>query len=96
MRDQFKREMPDSTLEDVLSPVVVLITRLCNADEISRGRLRQWIVPDDLDRSTLLEGRPDLLGRCLRLLASVYHVRLKDAVGEMLFAMSGSDGGSPH
>ncbi|KAF7354770.1 hypothetical protein MSAN_01391200 [Mycena sanguinolenta] len=72
------------SLDDELSPLVVLITRLT----------RDWLVPVDLDRSAAagsLESRPDMLGRCLRLLGSVYHLRLKDLVGEMLFAMCDSD-----
>jgi len=93
-REQCRRDAGDNTLDDLLSPLVVLISRLCIADEVSRARVRQWLVPDDLDRSTALEARSDLLGRCLRLLGSVYHPRLKDAVGEMLFAMSDSNGSS--
>ncbi|KAJ7715069.1 guanine nucleotide exchange factor [Mycena metata] len=84
---------PDA-LDDELSPLVVLITRLCVADEGSRLRTRDWVCPPDLDRSAAagaLEGRPDLLGRCLRLLGSVYHARLKDSVGEMLFVICDSD-----
>ncbi|KAF8211758.1 guanine nucleotide exchange factor [Mycena galopus ATCC 62051] len=82
------------SLDDELSPLVVLITRLCIADEVSRTRTRDWLVPADLDRSAAagtLEARPDMLGRCLRLLGSVYHARLKDSVGEMLYAMCDSD-----
>jgi len=32
-----------------------------------------------------------MLGKCLRLLPSVYHPRLKDSVGEMLYALADSD-----
>lgn len=91
VRDRCKEESKDS-LDEILSPLLVLITRLCLGDETCRVRVRQWIVPDDLDRSSALESRPDLLGRCLRLLSSVYHSRLKASVGEMLFAMSDSNG----
>ncbi|KAF5372037.1 hypothetical protein D9615_008038 [Tricholomella constricta] len=91
VRDRCKQESPDSSLDDMLSPLVVLISRFCIADEGSRIRVRQWIVPDDLDRCSPLEGRADILGRCLRLLGSVYHPRLKDAVGELLYAMCDSD-----
>ncbi|KAG5650383.1 hypothetical protein H0H81_012426 [Sphagnurus paluster] len=91
VRDKFRAEIPDNSMDDILSPLVVLISRFCIADEASRVRVRQWLVPDDLDRSAPLEGRADILGRCLRLLGSVYHPRLKDAVGELLFAMCDSD-----
>ena len=91
VRQRCKAESNEN-LDDMLSPLVVLISRMCIADEGSRARLRQTIVPEDLDRSTPLETRADLLGRCLRLLACVYHPRLKDAVGEMLFAVADSNG----
>jgi len=49
------------------------------------------MVPPDLDRSNPLDERADFLGRCIRLLGSVYHTRLKDSVGEMLYAACDSD-----
>jgi Guanine nucleotide exchange factor synembryn len=91
IRTRCKAESSD-TLDDMLSPLVVLITKLCIADEGSRSRVRDWIVPEDLDRSSLLEERSDILGRCLRLLSCVHHSRLKDSVGELLFAIADSDG----
>lgn len=91
LRQRSRQESQDA-IEDILSPLVVLVTRLCIADEGTRIRVRQWIVPEDLDRSTALEQRSDILGRCLRLLSSVFHARLKDAVGEMLYAMADSNG----
>ncbi|KAL1752583.1 guanine nucleotide exchange factor [Schizophyllum commune] len=80
-----------STIDDMLTPLVVLITRLCTADENSRARMREWLVPTDLDRTAPLETRKDTLGRCIRLLSSVYHPMLKDAVGELFFVVSDSD-----
>lgn len=91
LRRRSQKESQDS-VDDTLSPLVVLVTRLCIADEGSRIRVRQWIVPEDLDRISPLEQRSDMLGRCLRLLSSVFHPRLKDSVGEMLYAMADSDG----
>ena len=81
-------------LDDILSPLVVLLTRFCVGDEGLKARARQLLLPEDLDRNSPLESRPDLLGRCLRLLSSVYHPRLKEAVGELLFAIADSNGGS--
>jgi hypothetical protein len=89
---ELMKDSSDNSLDALLSPLVILITRLCQADELSRARLKQWLVPDDLDRESPLEQRQDMLGKSLRLLASVYHSRLKDSVGEMLYAMAGSDG----
>ena len=90
VRDNCKRD--DTTLDELVTPLVLLITRLCIGDEPSRGRLRQWLIPLNLDRASPLEARPDTLGRCLRLLGSVYHVNLKKAIGEMMYAMCDSDG----
>ena len=86
------RSETDQSLDDVMTPLAVLITKLCQADETSRVRMRAWILPDDLDRTSPLEGRADLLGRLLRLLASVHHAKLKNAVGELLYAVCDSDG----
>ncbi|GBE78960.1 predicted protein [Sparassis crispa] len=83
-----------ASLDDVMLPLVLLLTKLCAADEAARARMRERILPDDLDRTSPLEGRPDLLGRCLRLLACAYHTRLKPAVGEMLYAVCDSDAGT--
>ncbi|TFY83256.1 hypothetical protein EWM64_g757 [Hericium alpestre] len=89
---QRAQEETDGTLDELFCPLVMLITKACIADQNARMRVKDWILPANLDRSgSALESRPDLLGRCLRLLASVYHPRLKDATGEMLFAICNSD-----
>jgi len=80
-------------LDDILVPLVLLINKLCAADEASRLRMREWILPADLDRTSPLEGRADFLGRCLRLLASVHHTRMKSATGELLYVICDSDAG---
>ncbi|KAG2035369.1 guanine nucleotide exchange factor [Suillus americanus] len=81
----------DTSLDEIVCPLVLLITRFCLGDNDTKTRIRQWLVPENLDRTHPLEKRADLLGRCLRLLASVYHSRLKDAMGEMLYAMCDSN-----
>lgn len=91
VRDICKME-GESSLDDILSPLVLLMTRLALADEGAKLRIRELLLPADLDRTRALESREDLLGRCLRLLASIHHARLKDVVGEMLFAICDSDG----
>ncbi|KAH6915266.1 guanine nucleotide exchange factor [Coprinopsis sp. MPI-PUGE-AT-0042] len=88
VRDRVKADTPQDSLDELLAPLTVLLARICLGDEAARARVRQFIVPDDLDRSSPLEERQDILGRCLRLLGSMYHARLKDSVGEMLYAMS--------
>ncbi|KIY52575.1 hypothetical protein FISHEDRAFT_34994 [Fistulina hepatica ATCC 64428] len=94
VRKRVKESAPDATIDDTLTPLVVLVTRLCMADTTTTSsavtpaaRLLALLCPPDLDRSPSapLEGRPNLLGRLLRLLACVYHPRLKDAAGELLW-----------
>ncbi|KAF5351599.1 hypothetical protein D9758_007163 [Tetrapyrgos nigripes] len=97
LRESFKKDLttagisPNTTLDDILSPLVVLATRLCKGDGQAKWRMREWIIPEDLDRTGPLVEREDFLGRCLRLLSSVHHKRLKESVGELLYAVSDSD-----
>ncbi|KAK7435959.1 hypothetical protein VKT23_019366 [Stygiomarasmius scandens] len=97
IRESFKQTLlstsisPDTSPDDLLTPLVVLCTRLCLAEEECKNRIRDWIIPENLDRTDPLDERKDFLGRCLRLLGSVYHTGLKSAVGEMLFAVADQD-----
>ncbi|KAK1231623.1 hypothetical protein PQX77_005246 [Marasmius sp. AFHP31] len=86
---------PQDDLDDVLAPLIVLATRLCIGDVSARSRICSHIVPEDLDRDPErpLDERATLLGRCLRLMGSVYFKRLKESVGELLYAMCGQDAG---
>ncbi|KAF5381879.1 hypothetical protein D9757_007588 [Collybiopsis confluens] len=85
------------TLDELVSPLVALCTRICMMDKTQRVRVRESIIPPtdmdiDIDSEVMLvEERPDFLGRCVRLLRSVYHPRLKAEVGEMLFAACDCD-----
>ncbi|KAI0693485.1 guanine nucleotide exchange factor [Cytidiella melzeri] len=81
----------DQAFDELLPPLVLFIKNMCAADETVRKRLREWVLPDDLDRSSPLEGRADFLGRCLRLLGCINHAHTKISVGEMLYAICDSD-----
>ncbi|KAE9406126.1 hypothetical protein BT96DRAFT_915621 [Gymnopus androsaceus JB14] len=97
VREAFKRDLvgsgmsADTTLDELLSPLVVLCARVCTMDSTSRLRVREWIVPADLDRTHPLDQRDDFLGRSVRLLRSVYHIRLKATIGELLYTVCDSD-----
>ncbi|KAJ8473130.1 hypothetical protein ONZ45_g16415 [Pleurotus djamor] len=91
VKERCTSECGDTTLDELITPLVVLITRYCIADETCRTKIRESIVPPDLDRKISLESRSDILGRCLRVLSCVYHDRLKESIGEMMFAMCNSD-----
>ncbi|KLO08412.1 hypothetical protein SCHPADRAFT_880592 [Schizopora paradoxa] len=81
----------DVELDHVLSPLVLLITKLVKYNTECRKVLREQLLPASLDRTTPLESRPDTLGRCLRLMSCVGHQRVKDSVGELLFILCDSD-----
>ncbi|CAE6384888.1 unnamed protein product [Rhizoctonia solani] len=80
------------SLDEVAPPVAALVTRLAMGDEGAKSRITAVVLPADMDRSSALEKKDDFLGRCLRLMTSVYYPTLKDAIGEMLFVLCGSDG----
>ncbi|EJU05980.1 hypothetical protein DACRYDRAFT_85841 [Dacryopinax primogenitus] len=81
----------DVNVDEALSPLALFIQRLVAGNDTIKMRARMGLLPPDLDRSTPLERRPDLLGRLVRLLTSVHMSRLKDAVGELLYAMCDSN-----
>jgi hypothetical protein len=90
VRSRAKDEQ-DATIDELLAPITMLCTKFALADSPARARIKEWLVPANLDRTQSLEGRADSLGRLLRLLQCVHHPRLKTMCGEMLFAMCNSD-----
>ncbi|KAH9978248.1 guanine nucleotide exchange factor [Lactifluus volemus] len=81
----------DSTLDELLAPLVMLLCKLVDGDTGARERMREWLLPPNLDRTVVLESRADTLGRLLRLLTSVYHSRLNLISGELLYAVCNHD-----
>ena len=84
----------ESTLDELLAPLVMLLLKLITGDTTARDRVREWLLPSNLDRTVVLESRADTLGRLLRLLTSVYHTRLNSISGELLFTLCNHDGTS--
>jgi len=93
VRNRFQHLSPTTSdsMSDILSPLVILIARFCIGDEDAKLRIKSWFVPENLDRSKPLQERDDALGRCLRLLPSVFHQKLAGVIGEMFFAMYDSN-----
>jgi hypothetical protein len=85
----------ESTLDELLAPLAMLLCKLVTGDVGARERLREWLLPANLDRTVVLESRADTLGRLLRLLTSVYHSRLNVSSGELLYAICNHDGPFP-
>ncbi|ELU39698.1 Ric8 domain-containing protein [Rhizoctonia solani AG-1 IA] len=80
------------SLDEVGAPIAALVTRLAAGDDGARTRMAAVVLPPDMDRSSPLEKKDDFLGRCIRLMTSVYYPTLNDAIGELLFVLCGSDG----
>lgn len=78
-------------LDELLSGPLLLVRKLVDGDVDARRRAKNWILPDDLDRTEPLESRSDTLGKLVRLLSSVYHPRLASCAGEVIFAICDSD-----
>jgi hypothetical protein len=78
-------------LDENITPLAALMVRLAEHPG-ARVELRNWLLPENLDRSEALEGRGDTLGRILRIMSCVYYPRLKDALGELLYMICDSDG----
>ncbi|KAL7410979.1 guanine nucleotide exchange factor [Mrakia frigida] len=77
-------------VEEGLAPLFLVLARACSVEDI-RVKVKELIVPDDLDRSadsTPLERRPDVLGRMLRLMLSPVYPQTKIAVGEVFFVLA--------
>lgn len=81
----------ESTLDELLTPLMMLLLKLVAGDAGARDRVREWLLPSNLDRTVVLESRADTLGRLLRLLTSVYHSRLNSVSGELLYAVCNHD-----
>lgn len=71
--------------------MAMVINKLCHEEETFKKRLRQKIVPDDLDRSSQLNERSDMLGRCLRVMQGTIARSLSPSIGEMLYTMADSN-----
>ncbi|KAI0301951.1 guanine nucleotide exchange factor [Multifurca ochricompacta] len=81
----------ESTMDELLAPLLMLLLKLVAGDTNARERVREWLLPANLDRTVVLESRADTLGRLLRLLTSVYHTRLNSISGELLYALCNHD-----
>jgi len=78
-------------LDELISGPLLLMRKLVDGDVDARQRAKNWILPEDLDRTEPLEGRSDILGRLIRLMGSVYHPRLASCAGEVIFAICDSN-----
>ncbi|KAJ9094110.1 hypothetical protein QFC19_008062 [Naganishia cerealis] len=91
--EQYESQLLES-LDEVLPPPLLVLVNLINSSKAVKQRLKQRIIPSDLDRSPAslpLEERPDVLGHLLRLSRSAVNHVTAGAAGELLWALCNED-----
>ncbi|KAF8334996.1 guanine nucleotide exchange factor [Cantharellus anzutake] len=78
-------------LDELVVPLPIILTRLVKENNEARARVRQWVLPRDLDRSHPLEKRRDVLGLFIRMMTSIHHPHLKETTSELLFCLCNQD-----
>ncbi|CAG8645180.1 3220_t:CDS:2 [Cetraspora pellucida] len=77
--------------DEVIPPLVALIRKLAEEDELARTITRNRLLPDDVDRSKPLEKGDSLSARLIRLMTSVMLPNLKDGISELLYVICDQD-----
>ncbi|KAF0534783.1 guanine nucleotide exchange factor [Gigaspora margarita] len=77
--------------DEVIPPLVALIRKLAEEDELARISARNKLLPDDVDRSKPLEKGDCLSARLIRLMTSAMLPNLKDGVSELLYVICDQD-----
>ncbi|CAG8745161.1 11389_t:CDS:2, partial [Gigaspora rosea] len=77
--------------DEVIPPLVALIRKLAEEDELARINAKNILLPDDVDRSKPLEKGDDLSARLIRLMTSAMLPNLKDGVSELLYVICDQD-----
>ncbi|CAG8662085.1 16520_t:CDS:2 [Gigaspora margarita] len=77
--------------DEVIPPLVALIRKLAEEDELARISARNKLLPDDVDRSKPLEKGDGLSARLIRLMTSAMLPNLKDGVSELLYVICDQD-----
>ncbi|CAG8458046.1 24565_t:CDS:2 [Dentiscutata erythropus] len=80
--------------DEVVTPLVALIRKLAEEDELARTIARSRLLPDDVDRSKPLEKGDNLSARLIRLMTSVMLPNLKDGASELLYVICDQDASS--
>ncbi|WWD18750.1 hypothetical protein CI109_103204 [Kwoniella shandongensis] len=81
-------------LEEMLPPLLLLLTRAASSSEAIRLVLKDALLPSTLDRSSgagPLEARKGTLGNILRLMGCAGHPQTKNTAGELMWAICKGD-----
>ncbi|KAF8306234.1 hypothetical protein DL93DRAFT_2172173 [Clavulina sp. PMI_390] len=86
---RIKCQNENVVLDELVPPLAFVLGNVAKDSTEARKWLKNTLLPLDLDRSEPLEQRKDLLGQCIRLMASIHHPNLKEAVSQMIFEICG-------
>ncbi|KAI8806291.1 guanine nucleotide exchange factor [Cladochytrium replicatum] len=78
-------------VDDVLSPLLILMTHLAAGDQRAREMMRGKIMPDDIDRSKPLDKGSAVPNVMIRFMTSVTMNNVRESASELLFELSGAD-----
>ncbi|KAI8813511.1 guanine nucleotide exchange factor [Cladochytrium replicatum] len=78
-------------VDDVLSPLLILMTHLAAGDRRAREMMRGKIMPDDIDRSKPLDKGSAIPNVMIRFMTSVTMNNVRESASELLFELSGAD-----
>ncbi|CAG8529841.1 1463_t:CDS:2 [Ambispora leptoticha] len=77
--------------DEVITPLVVLLKKFCEEDQTAKAKIKNKLLPDDIDRSKPLEKGETLSARLIRLMTSIMFPNLRDNVSELLFVICNED-----
>ncbi|CAG8573446.1 9676_t:CDS:2 [Ambispora gerdemannii] len=77
--------------DEVITPLVALLKKLSEEDQTTKTKIKNKLLPDDIDRSKPLEKGETLSARLIRLMTSVMFPNLRDNVSELLFTICDED-----
>ncbi|KAK4705707.1 hypothetical protein P7C70_g501, partial [Phenoliferia sp. Uapishka_3] len=76
--------------EEILGPLVLLLRKVSMLSEPATA-MRELLLPDNIDRTIVLERRPDLIGHLIRLMSSILLPNTAYGVGEFLYNLCERD-----
>ncbi|CAG8499936.1 2033_t:CDS:2 [Diversispora eburnea] len=77
--------------DEVITPLVALLRKLAEDDELAKTIGRNQLLPDDVDRSKPLEKGDSISANLIRIMTSVMLPHLRDSVSELLFVLCDQD-----
>ncbi|KNC97128.1 uncharacterized protein SPPG_07521 [Spizellomyces punctatus DAOM BR117] len=75
-------------LDESCSPLVLVLVGVARGDVHARAVMRDWIMPNDIDRSQPLDKGTTLTARLIRYMTSITYPNLRQAVSELFFILS--------